>query len=134
MQSDSKSRKGSTGRLVSSQHEKRKDPRLENNIPVKICQEDGDIVTETANISRSGVYCRIDRYIEPMSRMQVHLLLPVVKSGKSTSKKITCQGVVVRTEPTDKREVFNIAIFFNNISQRDADTITDYINSFLEKK
>jgi len=32
--------------------ERRKDPRLDNNIPVKICQEDGDLVTETKNISR----------------------------------------------------------------------------------
>jgi hypothetical protein len=117
-----------------SYHEKRKHPRVANNIPVKICTEQGDIVTETGNISRSGVYCKVEKYIEPMTKMKVHLLLPVKKNGKSSSKKISCQGVVVRTEPIQGKDDFNVAIFFNDISQRDAETIADYINNFLEEQ
>jgi hypothetical protein len=115
-------------------HEKRKDPRVANNIPVKICSEHGDIVTETGNISRSGVYCKIDKYIEPMTKMKVHLLLPIKKNGKNASKKISCNGVVVRTEPITGNENFNVAVFFNDISQRDAETIADYINNLLEEQ
>ena len=37
--------------------DRRKDPRLENNIPVKICQEGGDFVTETQNISQDEGDC-----------------------------------------------------------------------------
>ncbi|MBF0521574.1 MAG: PilZ domain-containing protein [Candidatus Omnitrophica bacterium] len=115
-----------------SMPERRRDPRLENNIPVKICQEDGDIVTETGNISRSGAYCRVTRYIEPMTKFKMCLLIPIRKKGKDVTKKICCQGVVVRTEPIVGKEEYNIAVFFNDIAPRDAECISDYVNSYLE--
>lgn len=115
-----------------SNKERRKDPRLENNIPVKITQEDGDIVTETANISRSGAYCRVSKYIETMTKLKIHLLLPIRKNGKNVTKKISCEGVVVRTEPIPGKDRYNIAIFFSDISKRDSETIADYVSSFLE--
>jgi len=114
--------------------ERRKDPRLENNIPVKICQEDGDIVTETRNISRSGAYCRVDKYIEPMTKLKIHLLLPLKKNNKVVTKKVSCQGVVVRVEETPKKSYFNIAVFFSDITQRDADTIAEYVSLYLEEE
>ena len=113
--------------------EKRKDQRIEKNIPVKICQETGDIVTETSNISRSGAYCQINRYIEPMTKMNIHLLLPVRRNGKNEAKKFTCEGVVVRSEQTTKEKCFNVAIFFSSISQRNLKIISEYVNSQLEE-
>ncbi len=115
-----------------SKNNRRKDPRFDNNIPVKISHEDGEVVSETLNISRSGAYCRVDRYIEPMSKWQVNLLIPLRKNGKNVTKKVCCEGVVVRTEPVPGDKYYNIAIFFNDISQRDAENITDYVTSCLE--
>lgn len=112
-------------------HERRKDPRLDNNIPVKICQEDGDLVTETQNISRSGAYCRVNQYIAPMTKLKIHLLLSASKSGKSASKKISCEGVVVRSEPAPDGKRYHIAIFFSDITRRDAEYITDYVDICL---
>ena len=116
----------------SSGAERRKDPRLTKNIPLKICQEDGDIVTETWNISRSGAYCRVTRYIEPMTKLKVHLLLPVKKNDKQATKKISCQGVVVRTEAVPGKDYFNVAIFFNEMPKKDADVIAEYVSSGLQ--
>ena len=112
--------------------ERRKDPRLENNIPVKIFHEDGDLVTETKNVSRSGAYCRINKYIEPMTKLKISLLLPTRKNGKNLTRKIAFQGVVVRIEPMSDQKTYNVAIFFNDISQRDAECINDYVHSYLE--
>ncbi len=112
-------------------YEKRKDQRIEKNVPIKICQEEGDVVTETANISRSGAYCQVNKYIEPMTKMKVHLLLPIRKNGKNAAKKITCEGVIVRSEPASKDQCYNIAIFFSNISQRNLEAISDYVNVYL---
>ena len=114
--------------------ERRKDPRLENNIPVKICQEGGDLVTETQNVSRSGAYCRVNQYIEPMTKLKIHLLLSFSKSGKSVTKKISCEGVVVRSEPTSYNEKYHIAVFFSDITKRDAECITDYVETYLKKE
>ena len=114
--------------------EKRKHHRLDNNIPVKLCQEDGDVVTQTVNISRSGAYCRVNRFIDPMTKLKVHLLLPVRKNGKIGTKKISCQGVIVRTEPIVGTSDFNVAIFFSDITQRDAESIADFIGTYLEQE
>ena len=111
--------------------ERRKDPRLENNIPVKICQEGGDLVAETQNISRSGAYCRIGKYIAPMTRLKVHLLLSSTSKGKKDAKKISCDGVIVRCEQSSGEPGYNIAVFFSDISRRDAEFISDYVNEFL---
>lgn len=122
--------------MVSEQgpsQDRRQHPRLENNIPIKIFTDDGDIVTETANISRSGIYCKVDKFINPMTKLKISLLIPLRKNGKSTTKKITCEGAVVRSEEAeDEKEAYNVAIFFQDISRRDADHIADYVDSFLE--
>ena len=78
--------------------EKRRHLRVEHNIPVKISGDHGDILTETENLSCSGAFCRMTQRLEPMTKLKVHLLLPLRKSDKVTTKKITCQGVVVRVQ------------------------------------
>ena len=114
--------------------ERRKDIRVDCQVPLKICQEDGDIVTETGNISRSGAYCRVNRYIEPMTKLQTHLLLPIKKSnGKTVTKKISCQGIIVRTEQQEVDGKYKIAIFFNDINQRDSEVISEYIHRHHEQ-
>jgi hypothetical protein len=116
-----------------SSQERRRNPRASGNVPVKISHEAGDIVTETVNISRSGAYCRIDRYIEPMTRMKVNILLPLWKNNRNTTKKVSCEGAVVRTEPSTEKEFFHIAIFFNKISRRGAEVIGDYAEYYLSQ-
>lgn len=117
-----------------SSDERRKNPRLENNIPVKICQDGGDFVTETLNISRSGAYCCVNQPIAVMTKLKIHLLFSFPKGEKSGTKKISCQGVIVRSEPASEEGKHNIAIFFNEIAQRDAEYITDYIDTYLLKE
>ncbi len=115
-------------------HERRKHPRIEKNIPVKISGEEFDIVTETRNLSCAGAYCQVNRYLEPMSKLKIHLLLPFRKAKKVVTKKVTCQGVVVRIEHQSGVESFNVAIYFNEIRARDAKTIAEYVNSGSAQK
>jgi len=119
-----------------SNRERREHPRLQNNIPIKLIHDDGDIVTETANISRSGIYCKVNKFLNPMAKLKINLLIPLrktTKTGKSTTRKISCMGAVVRSESVGGiEEAYNVAIFFQDISKRDSDHIADYVNSFLE--
>ena len=113
--------------------EKRKHPRVDNNIPVKISSEDLDIVTETRNLSRTGAYCRINKHLEPMTKIKIHLLLPFKKKDKVQTKKISCHGVVVRSEPAPGQNYFNVAVYFNDIQKKDADSIGQYVSSVMNK-
>ncbi len=78
--------------------ERREHPRLTSNIPVKLFCGDRDTVTETKNVSRTGAYCQVNKYIEPMTKLKVCLLLPFKRNGKVITKKVLCAGVVVRAE------------------------------------
>jgi c-di-GMP-binding flagellar brake protein YcgR len=112
--------------------ERRQHPRLDNQIPVKICQGDGEIVTQTANISRSGASCRLEQDIQPMTKLKIQLLLAVKRNNSTDNKKISCQGVVVRSVQAEEEGYFNVAIFFNDLAPKDAELISEYVHSYLE--
>ncbi len=111
--------------------DRRKFQRLNKNLPLKISLDDFDIVTETQNLSCAGAYCQINHFLEPLTKLKIILLLPFKKKNGIVSKKISCQGVVVRTEAiAQKNDCHNIAIYFNDIQKKDFNKISDYISSF----
>jgi hypothetical protein len=120
--------------MVEFIQDRRSHPRLKHNIPLKLFQEDGDIVTETADISRAGIYCEVHRALDLMTKVKIRLLLPIRRVGKKATKQISCEGVIVRTEPAAKLGFYHAAIFFNDITQKDADAIADYVNTCLERE
>jgi hypothetical protein len=114
--------------------ERRRHPRLEHNVPVKISSDDVDIVTETVNLSCSGAFCRINRHIDPMTKLKVHLLLPVRRNNKVATKKISCLGVVVRSQSVPDQDYFDTAIFFSDITPRDSQVIGEFVENVMEEQ
>lgn len=112
--------------------ERRKHYRAKRQIPLKIADKSFDVITETADISSAGINCRITRLLPMMSKIVVILLIPTKADGKHT-KKITCKGVVVRSEPVILQGVekahHNVAIFFTDISKKDQKIIDAYLGS-----
>jgi len=118
-----------------SSKERRRHPRIKGNIPVKICGEEFDAVTETKNLSRSGAFCRVNKYIDPMTKLKIQLLLSYKRSGKTITKKVSCEGVIVRVEQRpDEQKGYNTAIYFNDISEKDANAIADYVHFMINKE
>ena len=64
--------------------ERRRHPRVREQLPLKIREADFEIVTQTKDISCSGAYCEIDRPIRTMERVKVTLMLDkaLVKQAK----------------------------------------------------
>ena len=116
------------------QLERRQHPRVANNVPVKITSAAADFVTETQNISCSGTYCRVDKYLEPMTKLGITLLLHVKKSGKTSTKKVSCSGVVVRTENIPNDKEFYTAIFFNDIHPKDSRVLSEFVAGLMADK
>ncbi len=108
--------------------ERRRHPRLEQPIALKISSGDGDIVTETKNLSSSGALCLINKFITPMTKLKLHFLLPIKKNKKIVNKRISCEGVVVRSEAAVDQDSFQTAIFFSDISPKDSQTIHEFID------
>ena len=98
--------------------ERREAPRLNTRVPLRISRESGGtLLTRTHNISVSGAYCTVNRFMPPMVKLQVKLELPT-----RPRTLMTCAGVVVRVEPPQakpNRSTYRVAIFFNDLSVRD---------------
>ncbi|MFH1771222.1 MAG: PilZ domain-containing protein [Candidatus Omnitrophota bacterium] len=114
--------------------ERRKYSRIQEKLAAKISNQNFDVVTETKNISANGAYCLIDVPIEPMSKLQVTLLIPAkTKNKKNRSiKKVCLNAVAVRTDKVkdNGKHHYYLAIYFNEISDRDRKVLLSYINSF----
>ncbi|MCM8830889.1 MAG: PilZ domain-containing protein [Candidatus Omnitrophica bacterium] len=116
--------------------EKRKYPRIEKSLSLKLSYTNFDIITETKNISCNGAYCAIDKPIEPMTKLDIVLVFNSdKKNNKKNTKKIHCKGVVVRKELVlndDGKYIPHIGIYFNEIKERDKKFLASYINSHLK--
>ena len=126
---------------MSGKNEKRKYQRIRDaNISLKVKSGAIDIITQSLDISASGVYCKVEKEIPLMSRIKILLILPKTKGGSSETTqaaKIATDGVVVREHPViieGRIAHYDLAIFFDNISAKDREAILDYIGRQTKNK
>ena len=110
--------------------ERRLYPRIDRILTCRVQGDDFDIVTETQNVSGTGAYCEVNRYIAPMTKLKLNLVLPVANHVAQAAK-ISCQGIVVRTEPEDNLflDNYHVAIYFNRISKASLKKIANYVSN-----
>ena len=121
--------------------EKRKYPRIKDEgVSLKVESGDINIITKTLDLSASGVYCKVEKEIPLLSRIRITLVIPgSAKNSSSRQKNLTIatEGVVVREHPVivdGKFMHYDVAIFFDQISQRDKQHILDYTSSQIAGK
>jgi len=114
--------------------ERRRFPRIKDeNISVKLSGEGVSAITQSLDVSASGIYCKVDKRIPLMTIVQV--LLSVPGKGK-TSNTMNLDGVVVREHPVKKDGRllhYDIAIFFNTLLPKERRRLVQYINRRLKK-
>ncbi len=110
--------------------ERRRHARAAERIALAITDAGAALSTETKNLSASGVYCTLERFIAPMSKLQLEFELP----NGSRRVKIRCTGVVVRVEPVIanvEHGLYNVAIFFTELTERDRSAIARFVRRRL---
>ena len=84
---------------------------------------------ESINVSANGVYFTSAVYIPTLTKLQITLLLP--ESGNAAaSNEVTCEGVVVRTDPDTPSEdpsEYEVACYFTSISETSRGHLESYI-------
>lgn len=120
--------------------ERRRSSRIKKNIPLKIKEASFDSVSETKNLSSSGLYCKIDKYVAPLSKVDMILLIPQLSlkklEEKEQCKRIECVGTVVRTELVNdpvEGDYYNVAIFFSEIKKSDKAAIEKFIKQHISQ-
>jgi len=107
--------------------ERRIHPRINQTLPINVVANGYDFVTSTVNLSCVGAYCWIDKYVPPFTKVRIKMNLPTAKNGQN---QVECDGVIVRAEDEAKGG-FNIAIYFNKITDAPRKRIMQYVSQFL---
>ena len=110
--------------------ERRQDPRVNERVSLAIRDASAELVGETKNLSASGAYCTLERFIAPMTKLELKLELP----NETHPTLIRCQGVVVRVEPVVSnadRGRYHIAVLFTELKKQDRAAIERFVRQRL---
>jgi c-di-GMP-binding flagellar brake protein YcgR len=115
--------------------ERRKTHRVEARVPIQLEQREeqykGEIIpAESANLSEGGVYCEVGRYLPPLTKVAVTLLLPAFGEKHAKAHEIKAEAVVVRSMPQKEgRKVlsYRLACAFTSIGKEEIGIVREYI-------
>jgi len=111
-----------------SDDERRRGPRISQQIPVTLGNGFEGGTCYTKNLSASGAYCTVRRFIPLMTKLHINLEL-------SASSHVRCGGVVVRVDPSSPdphRTQYEVAIFFNELTEHDRVVLARYVDHHLQ--
>ena len=114
--------------------ERRIRPRAEARLSMRVEgaheAEQAHIVTESQNISSSGVYCTSSRYLAPLSKVALTIVLPAVPGRAPSQRLLKCEGVVVRCQASDgpkKDRAYQLACSFLGFESSARDRLEEYV-------
>jgi hypothetical protein len=90
----------------------------------------GRVSSLSQNISKSGMVCRTSRKIEEMTLLDIRFELPETPQYMAPETLIECGGVVINCEKKGEDTAtlpYEVAIFFNRISEKDRRLLSQYI-------
>ncbi len=112
------------------QGERRRKPRVRVDLPLRLTVRDRTVETHIRDLSVTGIRFRAPEALPLMSRVQIGLELPEIKAQGASSIAIT--GVVVRcNEETLGRLPFDVAIYFEDLSERSRARLGHFVDSRL---
>ena len=120
---------------MAEKKERRKYPRVKDkDISIKLSGEGFDTITQSLDVSASGIYCKVNKHMPLMTRVQVALSLPGRTASSPTVMNI--DGVVVREHAVKKGgkvQHYDVAIFFDQLLPRERDKLVKYISGKMKE-
>ncbi len=114
--------------------ERRQAQRVKASLAISVSAGPEEATGKTLNISTNGVYFQSPHYIEPLTKVQMELVIPMHEGDSEKETLVRCDGIVVRVEP--EREdpsvsSYNFAVFFSFLSDASQKTLKKYITQRL---
>ncbi|MHC4959468.1 MAG: PilZ domain-containing protein [Planctomycetota bacterium] len=112
------------------QDERRRHPRVDIDLPLRLTISDQTVETRITNISNSGIRFRTHAPLALMSRVQIALELPDTGAGAG-SLPLAITGVVVRCEQAagSAETPYDTAIYFEDLSDRARGQLAQFVGS-----
>ncbi|MGB2629680.1 MAG: PilZ domain-containing protein [Candidatus Omnitrophota bacterium] len=115
---------------MAEKKERRKYPRVkDDNIAIKLSGDGFDTITQSLDVSASGIYCKVSKHIPLMTRVRLVLTLPG-KNSDSDPDTMDVEGIVVRGHPVIQNgrvHHYDLAIFFDSLLPRHRKKLIHYI-------
>jgi hypothetical protein len=122
----------------SAPSDRRQFPRFTIRVPLSLsisaAETEATLNAKSINLSMNGVYCTVNRYLPLFEQILVMFVIPkeIGTPYKLVSK---CEGVVVRIEPENEepgQDEYNIAVYFQNLSQTERIMLHTLISTYSE--
>lgn len=115
--------------------ERRRVPRADVDLPLKIRKDRSVIAAHATNISATGAYCTLDKFVPLNAKLDLTLSIPE-KPGRvgMAEKKVRCRGIVVRNQPAGDDVVhphYGIALFFTDLAKVDRQRLSSFVRGQL---
>ena len=113
--------------------ERRRSTRADARLSMRVegLPADGEppqLVTESQNISASGVYCTSPHFLAPLSKVALTIVLPRLPGG--TKELIKCEGIVVRCEAAAPRKPgrgYQLACMFSDLASEQRERLDEFV-------
>lgn len=123
-----KQRSARTGR--ERRGSERADAKLSMRVEAGIAAGPSQIVTESQNISASGIYCLASHYLAPLSKVQLTIVLPSLPGRRDAQELVKCEGIVVRCSqrPGDKSPTpYELACMFSGLDRELRSRVEEFV-------
>jgi hypothetical protein len=115
--------------------DRRRGQRVDARLQIELQLESGapSESSNTLNISSNGVYFTSRRFVAPLTKLGLRLLLPGETPG-APEQTVDCQGVVVRCmpeEPQAAADSYEVACYFTDTSEEFKERISTYVQKHL---
>jgi len=109
----------------------RADARLSMRVDAGAVAGTTKLVTESQNISSSGVYCHASHFLAPLSKVQLTIVLPRTPGGQGPSQELVkCEAIVVRCNQRagDRSDTpYELACMFSGIAAELRHRIEEFV-------
>lgn len=88
------------------------------------------VVTESQNISASGVYCLSSHYLPPLAKVQLTIVLPKLPGRTHAQELIKCDGIVVRCELVAQKKSeprYQLACMFSGLERSRQEILEQFV-------
>lgn len=118
--------------------ERRTAPRAPVNLAVELSgqfPDDGNtLASDSLNLSTEGVYCAVRRFIPPLTRLGLALVLPAYESDERACARrvVRCEAVAVRCYPERESsgcEKYEVACYFTRMEDEDREAVAAFLES-----
>lgn len=121
--------------------DRRRAPRVFARLTLSSVPEgsDASFAMETVDISASGAYCLVDRFVPLMTRVNLSMDLPENPHGHAAEAAcvtVRAEGIVVRVEQNAEGNgaAYRLALFFSALEGDGRSRLEDFVRSLRDRR